>query len=60
MQLLEPLYRLLISIASRLDSAFLRVYRGVQMAQTGWGKLHSLVRVTSFFASLGIPGAGSE
>ena len=55
------LYRLLISVASRLDSAFLlvvRLYWGVQMAQTGWGKLNTLDRVTNFFTTLGIPAPG--
>jgi putative oxidoreductase len=58
MAILERSYRLLISAASSLDSIFLlavRLYWGVQMAQTGWGKLHSLERVTGFFTSLGIP-----
>lgn len=32
-----------------------RVYWGVQMAQSGWGKLHSLPRVTEYFASLNVP-----
>ena len=39
MAMLVRLYRLLISVASSLDSAFLlivRLYWGVQMAQTGW------------------------
>ncbi len=36
----------------------MRLYWGVQMAQTGWGKLHSLERVTQFFTSLGIPAPG--
>lgn len=61
MATLTRLYRLLISVASRLDSAFLlivRLYWGVQMAQTGWGKLHSLERVTNFFTTLGIPAPG--
>ena len=61
MTTLERLYRLLVSVASRLDSAFLlglRLYWGVQMAQTGWGKLHSLERVTNFFTTLGIPAPG--
>lgn len=61
MTVLERLYRLLIAVASRLDSVFLllvRLYWGVQMSQTGWGKLHSLDRVTSFFGSLGIPAPG--
>lgn len=58
MEFLERMYGLLIKVASSLDSSFLllvRLYWGVQMAQTGWGKLQSLDRVTSFFASLGIP-----
>jgi putative oxidoreductase len=39
-------------------SAFLllvRLFWGWQFAETGWGKLHHLARVTQFFASLGIP-----
>jgi putative oxidoreductase len=61
MATLARLYRLLISVASGLESAFLlivRLYWGVQMAQTGWGKLHSLGRVTDFFTTLGIPAPG--
>ena len=27
--------------------------RGFQVAQTGWGKLHNLSKITGFFASLG-------
>lgn len=41
-----------------LQSAFLlavRLYWGWQFAQTGWGKLHHLAKITGFFASLGIP-----
>jgi putative oxidoreductase len=63
MAIFERLYRLLVSIASSLDSAFLlvvRLYWGVQMSQTGWGKLHSLDRVTNFFTSLGIPAPGAN
>jgi putative oxidoreductase len=58
MAALERLYRLLIRVASSLDSAFLlivRLYWGIQMSQTGWGKLHTLDRVGRFFTSLGIP-----
>lgn len=32
-----------------------RLYWGWQFAQSGWGKLHSIPRVTDFFASLNIP-----
>jgi len=41
-----------------LQSLFLlavRLYWGWQFAQTGWGKLHNLAKVTAFFTSLGIP-----
>jgi putative oxidoreductase len=58
MESLRRLYGLLIRAASTLQSPFLlivRLYWGFQMMQTGWGKLHTLGRVTSFFTSLGIP-----
>ncbi|QHN04301.1 DoxX family protein [Granulicella sp. WH15] len=32
-----------------------RLYWGFQFAQTGWGKLHHLEKITGFFASLNIP-----
>ena len=57
------LYRLLILAACQLESPFLlvvRLYWGVQMAQTGWGKLNSLERVTGFFTTLGIPAPGAN
>jgi putative oxidoreductase len=41
-----------------LQSPFLlavRLYWGWQFAQTGWGKLHHLARITIFFRSLDIP-----
>jgi putative oxidoreductase len=44
--------------ASSLQSPFLlavRLYWGWQFAQTGWGKLQHLPKVTAFFTSLGIP-----
>ena len=57
----EQLYRLLIRASSSLASPFLlavRLYWGFQFAQTGWGKLHHLAKITSFFASLNIPFPG--
>jgi putative oxidoreductase len=45
-------------ILSHLQSPFLlavRLYWGWQFAQTGWGKLHNLAKITAFFASLNIP-----
>ena len=32
-----------------------RLYWGFQFAQTGWGKLHDLAKITGFFGSLNIP-----
>lgn len=34
---------------------FVRLYWGIQLMQSGWGKLHSLDKVTEYFASLGLP-----
>ena len=47
--------------ATGLQAPFLllvRLYWGWQFMVTGWGKLHSLPKVTAFFASLGIPFPG--
>jgi putative oxidoreductase len=33
----------------------IRLYWGLQLAQTGWGKLHNIDQVTGFFASLNLP-----
>jgi putative oxidoreductase len=44
--------------ASLLQSPLLllvRLYWGWQLAQTGWGKLHNLAKITNFFASINIP-----
>jgi putative oxidoreductase len=46
------------TVASALRSPLLlavRLYWGFQFAETGWGKLQNLERVTGFFAGLGIP-----
>jgi len=54
-------YRRLNATGSALRSPFLlavRLYWGWQFAQTGWGKLHHLSKVTDFFTSLGIPAPG--
>jgi putative oxidoreductase len=34
---------------------FVRLYWGVQLMQSGWGKLHHLDKVTDFFTSLNLP-----
>jgi putative oxidoreductase len=34
---------------------FVRLYWGIQLMQSGWGKLHNLAGVTEFFTSLGLP-----
>jgi putative oxidoreductase len=51
-------YRRIVSALSLLQSPMLlavRLYWGFQFAQTGWGKLHNLAKITGFFASLNIP-----
>jgi putative oxidoreductase len=35
-----------------------RLYWGFQFAQTGWGKLHNLAKITGFFVTLNIPFPG--
>ena len=58
MKTLLKLYARLASLVSYLQSPFLlavRLYWGWQFAQTGWGKLHNLAKITDFFASLNIP-----
>ena len=55
------LYHRIASAFSSLKSVMLlavRLYWGFQFAQTGWGKLHDLVKITRFFASLNIPFPG--
>jgi putative oxidoreductase len=45
-------------ILSLLQSPMLlavRLYWGWQFAQTGWGKLHNIAKITDFFTSLNIP-----
>ena len=57
-QLADRCYRLLIHVASSLQSAFLlavRLYWGWQFMQAGWGKLHDTQKVIGFFTQLGIP-----
>lgn len=54
-------YRRVVSALSSLQSPMLlvvRLYWGFQFAQTGWGKLHNLSKITGFFASLNIPFPG--
>jgi putative oxidoreductase len=54
-------YHRAVSVLSSLQSPMLlavRLYWGFQFAQTGWGKLHHLAKITEFFASLNIPVPG--
>ncbi len=58
MKALLALYRRVLAALDGMRSPmllFVRLYWGWQFAQTGWGKLHHLERITGFFASLGIP-----
>ncbi len=43
-----------------LSTALLRVAVGVTFIASGWGKLHNLGQVTTYFESLGIPGAAVQ
>jgi putative oxidoreductase len=61
MNALFRIRRLVHAIADRL--AFLppllaRIAIGVVFIGTGWGKLHNLEKITSFFTELGIPAPG--
>jgi putative oxidoreductase len=58
MKIILNLYARFSALASTLQSPFLllvRLYWGWQLVQSGWGKLHHLDKVTSFFTSLNIP-----
>ena len=58
MNQLLRMYRNAVSAVSLLQSPMLlavRLYWGFQFAQSGWGKLHNLPKIVSFFASLNIP-----
>jgi len=58
MNQLLHMYRNAVSAVSLLQSPMLlavRLYWGFQFAQSGWGKLHNLPKIVSFFASLNIP-----
>jgi putative oxidoreductase len=58
MKSLIQLYKRFSILFSYLQSPFLlavRLYWGWQFAQSGWGKLQHLDRITNYFASLNIP-----
>ena len=55
---LKQLYGRFFDLVSYLQSLFLlfvRLYWGIQLTQSGWGKLHNLDKVTEFFTSLSLP-----
>lgn len=55
---LSQCYRVFRSGTASLQSPLLllvRLYWGWQFAQTGWGKLQHIARVTGFFSQLGLP-----
>jgi putative oxidoreductase len=58
MRYLIYLYSRGAEAVSTLQSPLLlavRLYWGWQFAQTGWGKMHDIAKITGFFASLNIP-----
>ena len=55
---LNELHDRAFQLVSYAQSPFLllvRLYWGWQLAQSGWGKLHNLDKVTEFFSSLNLP-----
>jgi putative oxidoreductase len=61
MKNLLKLYARCCNLACYLQSPILlaiRLYWGWQLVQSGWGKLHHLDKVTSFFESLNLPAPG--
>src|SRR5258707_11070495 len=44
-----------LSLLQLLFLLAVRLYWGWQFAQTGWGKLHNIAKIVSFFTDLGIP-----
>jgi putative oxidoreductase len=61
MQKLTTLYLRAVAILSSLRSPMVlavRFYWGFQLAQTGWGKLHHIAKITDSFISLNIPFPG--
>ena len=61
MDLVLRIRRQILSAADRLSFVpplLARIAIGVVFAGTGWGKLHNLDRIASFFADLGIPAPG--
>jgi putative oxidoreductase len=61
MQRLIDQYRRVFGKFAYLQPALLlavRLYWGWQFAQTGWGKMHHIEKITGFFASLNIPFPG--
>jgi len=58
MKNLLALYDRVVSTFKFPQSIFLlviRLYWGVQLAQSGWGKLHHLEKVTDYFQSINVP-----
>ena len=61
MKVLVRYYRRFAAFASYLQSPLLlaiRLYWGWQFAQTGWGKMHNIEKITNLFLSLNIPFPG--
>ena len=52
-----------LSMTQRLDwlgPLVARITLGVLFVSTGWGKVHSLAKVTAYFSELGIPFPGIQ
>lgn len=58
LRIYRRIYCRAVTAISYLQSPLLlaiRLYWGFQFAQTGWGKLHNLAKITAFFTDLNIP-----
>jgi putative oxidoreductase len=55
---LTELHDKFVHLVSYFQSPFLlfvRLYWGIQLMQSGWGKLHNLDKVTDYFTTLNLP-----
>jgi putative oxidoreductase len=55
---IHALHQSVVNLLNTLQSPLLlaiRLYFGIQLSYAGWGKLHSIDKVTDFFTSLNLP-----
>src|SRR5277367_958557 len=60
LELANRLRSCVVCVAKKVDwlpATITRISLGMVFAESGWGKLHNLEKVTDFFKELGIPAA---